>query len=48
VSALGVPGGAIGGEAARGVPWIHAPGDLALLLKSGNFGDPGLLLEASR
>lgn len=48
VSALGVPGGVIGAEAARGVPWIFAPSGPALLLKSGNFGDPDLLLEASR
>ncbi|MGW3342636.1 3-oxo-tetronate kinase [Nonomuraea rubra] len=48
VSALGVPGGVIGAEAARGVPWIFTPSGPALLLKSGNFGDPGLLLEASR
>ncbi|NJP89349.1 four-carbon acid sugar kinase family protein [Nonomuraea sp. FMUSA5-5] len=48
VSALGVPGGVIGAEAARGVPWIFVPSGPALLLKSGNFGDPGLLLEATR
>ncbi|MFB4278845.1 3-oxo-tetronate kinase [Nonomuraea sp. MTCD27] len=48
VSALGVPGGVIGAEAARGVPWILTPSGLALLLKSGNFGEPDLLLEASR
>ncbi|MEV4171719.1 nucleotide-binding domain containing protein, partial [Nonomuraea sp. NPDC049709] len=48
VSALGVPGGVIGAEAARGVPWIFTPSGLALLLKSGNFGEPDLLLEASR
>ncbi|TYB47233.1 four-carbon acid sugar kinase family protein [Nonomuraea sp. PA05] len=48
VSALGVPGGVIGAEAARGVPWIFAPSGPALLLKSGNFGEPDLLLEASR
>ncbi|TDD03683.1 four-carbon acid sugar kinase family protein [Nonomuraea deserti] len=48
VSALGVPGGVIGGEAARGVPWIHTASGLALLLKSGNFGEPGLLVESSR
>ncbi|AQZ66450.1 unnamed protein product [[Actinomadura] parvosata subsp. kistnae] len=48
VSALGVPGGVIGAEAARGVPWIFVPSGPALLLKSGNFGDPDLLLEATR
>ncbi|MEV5325967.1 3-oxo-tetronate kinase [Nonomuraea sp. NPDC052634] len=48
VSALGVPGGMIGAEAARGVPWIHTPDGLSLLLKSGNFGEPDLLVEASR
>ncbi|HEX4813316.1 MAG TPA: 3-oxo-tetronate kinase [Nonomuraea sp.] len=47
VSALGVAGGLIGPEAARGVPWILTPSGLALLLKSGNFGEPGLLVEAS-
>ncbi|KAB8197481.1 four-carbon acid sugar kinase family protein [Nonomuraea phyllanthi] len=47
VGALGVPGGVIGAEAARGVPWILTASGLALLLKSGNFGEPGLLLEAS-
>lgn len=49
VRALDVPGGVIGREAARGVPWIHVSGrPLALLLKSGNFGGPDLLLRASR
>lgn len=48
VSALGVPGGEIGAEAARGVPWIFTPSGLTLLLKSGNFGEPDLLLEATR
>ncbi|MFI6535663.1 3-oxo-tetronate kinase [Nonomuraea sp. NPDC050547] len=47
VRALGVTGGVIGPEAARGVPWIFTP-SLTLLLKSGNFGEPGLLLDASR
>ncbi|MFI9556158.1 3-oxo-tetronate kinase [Nonomuraea endophytica] len=47
VRALGVTGGVIGPEAARGVPWILTP-SLTLLLKSGNFGEPGLLLDASR
>ncbi|MCX4679151.1 four-carbon acid sugar kinase family protein [Streptomyces sp. NBC_01433] len=49
VAALGVTGAHVGAEAARGVPWIHplGGGSPALLLKSGNFGGPGLLLEAS-
>lgn len=49
VAALGVTGGWIGRAAAPGVPWIHptsSPG-LALLLKSGNFGDPDFLATAS-
>ncbi|MFI1015034.1 3-oxo-tetronate kinase [Streptomyces sp. NPDC020965] len=49
VAALGVTGAHVGAEAALGVPWIHPLGGrpLALLLKSGNFGGPGLLLDAS-
>lgn len=48
VTALGISGGVIGAEAAPGVPWIHPVGDHpALLLKSGNFGDPDLLATAS-
>jgi uncharacterized protein YgbK (DUF1537 family) len=46
VTALGVDGGLVGAEAARGVPWIHHP-ELTLLLKSGNFGEPDLLTRAS-
>ncbi|MCX7520907.1 four-carbon acid sugar kinase family protein [Microbacterium sp. STN6] len=48
-SALGVRAGVVGDEEAPGVPWIFAeqPRRLALLLKSGNFGDPELLLRAS-
>lgn len=47
VSALGVTGGVIGAEASPGVPWIYTPdASLALLLKSGNFGDPELLVRA--
>lgn len=48
VTALSVEGGLIGAEVAPGVPWIYTTGDapLALLLKSGNFGDPGLLVRA--
>ncbi|WP_157248993.1 3-oxo-tetronate kinase [Nonomuraea typhae] len=47
VRALGLPGGLIGPEAARGVPWILTP-SLSLLLKSGNFGEPDLLLVESQ
>ncbi|SDL18890.1 Uncharacterized conserved protein YgbK, DUF1537 family [Glycomyces sambucus] len=47
VAALGVDGGVIGAEAARGVPWIHTGRGLDVLLKSGNFGEPDLLLTAS-
>jgi len=45
VTALDVPGGVIGEEAAPGVPWIYTtgPSPIALLLKSGNFGDASLL-----
>jgi len=48
-SALGIRTGAIGSEAAPGVPWIlvEAPHRLALLLKSGNFGTEELLAAAS-
>jgi uncharacterized protein YgbK (DUF1537 family) len=49
VAALGVTGGIIGEEEARGVPWIFTASEhpLALLLKSGNFGDADLLVRAS-
>ena len=45
VTALNVAGGTIGEEVAPGVPWIYTTGEtpIALLLKSGNFGEPGLL-----
>lgn len=48
VTALEVRGGLIGPEAAPGVPWIYATGDysIALLLKSGNFGDVDFLIRA--
>ncbi len=48
-TALGVTAGSIGSEAATGVPWIFVAGErpLALLLKSGNFGDAELLVAAS-
>jgi uncharacterized protein YgbK (DUF1537 family) len=50
VAALGVTGGVTGHEEAPGVPWIYTTfgGPLALLLKSGNFGSPAFLLDASR
>lgn len=50
VSAIGIDGGVIGHEAAPGVPWIYTfdVEPLALLLKSGNFGDPELLVRAVR
>ncbi|MGM0931116.1 MAG: 3-oxo-tetronate kinase [Actinomycetota bacterium] len=50
VSALDVPGGMIGPEADPGVPWIYPSSypRCALLLKSGNFGDPDLFLRAVR
>lgn len=47
VTALGIRGGVVGAEAARGVPWIHTDRNLDVLLKSGNFGEPDLLLSAS-
>ncbi|MCU1440940.1 MAG: Hrp-dependent type effector protein [Rhodoglobus sp.] len=47
VTALGVDGGLIGAEEGFGVPWIHTRDGLALLLKSGNFGDTDLLVRAS-
>ncbi|MBB5781285.1 3-oxo-tetronate kinase [Nonomuraea jabiensis] len=48
VNALGVTGAVVGAEADRGVPWLLTTGDpsLALLLKSGNFGRPDLLVTA--
>jgi uncharacterized protein YgbK (DUF1537 family) len=50
VSALGVTSGLVGNETDRGVPWIHTQDarGMFLLLKSGNFGDPDLLVRASR
>lgn len=47
IAALGVTGGTIGPEAARGVPWISTPDGLHLLLKSGNFGEVDFLVRAS-
>ncbi|WP_214110128.1 3-oxo-tetronate kinase [Acrocarpospora catenulata] len=48
VNALGVTGAVVGGEADPGVPWLLTTGHppLALLLKSGNFGRPDLLVQA--
>lgn len=50
VNALGVTAVAVTGEADRGVPWCVHDGDppVALLLKSGNFGRPDLLLRAAQ
>ncbi|PSM40380.1 Hrp-dependent type III effector protein [Streptomyces dioscori] len=47
VAALGIRGGVVGLEAARGVPWIRTDQGLDVLLKSGNFGEADLLLTAS-
>ncbi|MHC9045908.1 3-oxo-tetronate kinase [Microbacterium saperdae] len=47
IAALDVRAGEIGAEAARGVPWIHGDDGTRFLLKSGNFGDPDLLVRAS-
>lgn len=47
IEALGIRGGIVGVEAARGVPWIHTNDGLDVLLKSGNFGEPDLLVTAS-
>lgn len=51
ISALGVTALRIGEQAAIGVPWTIGDGStepLALLLKSGNFGDPSLFDTAWR
>ncbi|AQT80973.1 hypothetical protein B1R94_19485 [Mycolicibacterium litorale] len=50
VRALGIAEGVIGGQAAPGVAWIvvdQTSPPLALLLKSGNFGDRSLLADAA-
>ncbi|MCG8927610.1 3-oxo-tetronate kinase [Lentzea sp. CC55] len=49
-AALGVDQVLVGGEADRGVPWCLTSGDdpVALLLKSGNFGRPDLLVRAAQ
>lgn len=48
VQALQIAEATIGAEAAPGVPWMYTVGGrpLAILLKSGNFGDPALLADA--
>ena len=48
VNALGVEALAIGAEIDPGVPWTRSLGgtDLALALKSGNFGGPDFFLKA--
>ena len=48
VEALGVRSLRIGPEIAPGVPWTRSVGvpDLALALKSGNFGAPDFFLKA--
>ncbi|MFE9888887.1 nucleotide-binding domain containing protein [Streptomyces scopuliridis] len=48
-TALDIRSVLVGDEADPGVPWTHAPtrsGDLALMLKSGNFGAPDLFVGA--
>ncbi|MET7395715.1 3-oxo-tetronate kinase [Dactylosporangium sp. NPDC005572] len=50
VSALGVTSVLVASEEDRGVPWCRTTGRpaLALLLKSGNFGAPDLLVRAMK
>ncbi|MFD8863678.1 nucleotide-binding domain containing protein [Streptomyces sp. NPDC059590] len=48
-TALGIRAVLVGDEADPGVPWTYATtkaGDLALMLKSGNFGAPDLFTRA--
>jgi 3-dehydrotetronate 4-kinase len=48
VAGLGIGSAIVGPDAATGVPWIVVPErNLALLLKSGNFGDPDLFVTAA-
>src|SRR5699024_8695579 len=49
VQALEVQGAAVGGDVSPGVPWIYTLGErrLALLLKSGNFGDVAMFTRAT-
>jgi uncharacterized protein YgbK (DUF1537 family) len=48
-AALGVDSVVVQGEEDTGVPWCVPPGEppIALLLKSGNFGRPDLLVRAA-
>ncbi|MDT0316850.1 3-oxo-tetronate kinase [Streptomyces millisiae] len=46
-TALGIDAVLVGDEIDPGVPWTHT-GDLALMLKSGNFGAPDLFVRALR
>lgn len=50
VNALGIGAVVVGAEADPGVPWCHtiAEPEMSLLLKSGNFGGPDLLVRASK
>ncbi|WEG08019.1 four-carbon acid sugar kinase family protein [Microbacterium horticulturae] len=50
VRALGIGHGRVGAQAAPGVPWIftESPAPLAVLLKSGNYGDADLLVRAAQ
>lgn len=48
VDALGVKSVVVDAEADRGVPWCSTPDHrISLLLKSGNFGQPDLLVRAA-
>jgi uncharacterized protein YgbK (DUF1537 family) len=48
VDALGVKSVVVDAEADRGVPWCSTPDrQISLLLKSGNFGQPDLLVRAA-
>ncbi|WP_205288725.1 3-oxo-tetronate kinase [Leifsonia aquatica] len=48
IRALGTGTAIVGEEAALGAPWIHdVEHDLHLVLKSGNFGEPGLFVDVA-
>jgi 3-dehydrotetronate 4-kinase len=48
VDALGVKSVVVDAEADRGVPWCSTSDrQISLLLKSGNFGQPDLLVRAA-
>ncbi|HEX2160130.1 MAG TPA: nucleotide-binding domain containing protein, partial [Actinomycetes bacterium] len=49
VDGLGIDRVVVAREEDRGVPWLvtSGPAPLALLLKSGNFGRPDLLVRAA-